>query len=444
MAITEKYVSVAGGGSHDGSTEGNAYTLSEAIAAVSAGCRYNVKKGTYTRTGSDTVSADGTATAPIVWRGYNATIGDLDSVGRTGDNGVLNTTDYPVIAYDAGYRLASSGANYAVWQNIKITGTYSGYLFSAGSYSAIVRCSIDNASTNSGAIAYQVGAGPHTIIGCDLILSGGSGGKAALFTSYTCLIYANRISSIAAGVCVDQYSLVVMVVGNQFVNLGGIAIDMTANTDGVPNLICQNTIYSGGDSAIKTPNANLKAPYVVDNLLTDCTGYGLLSGYAGTADSWVHQFFNRNRDNSSGFADGFDDWISATGAGNITAVDGSEDETTDYVDASAGDLELKSTSPAAGKSSMPYRDIGAVQHVNFTLPDAKYVYGGVDRGDGTTGTLNASTIAAAKGSGSNLSAGILKDGEVVDDVTGTYAGVGGDVGGGGGVPVFGGNVTRRV
>jgi hypothetical protein len=58
---------------------------------------------------------------------------------------------------------------------------------------------------------------------------------------------------------------------------------------------------------------------------------------------------------------------------------------------------------------------------NVTWPDAKYVFYGVDRGDGTTGTLHASTISAAAGSGSNLSAGILKNGEVVDDVTGTYS-----------------------
>jgi hypothetical protein len=58
---------------------------------------------------------------------------------------------------------------------------------------------------------------------------------------------------------------------------------------------------------------------------------------------------------------------------------------------------------------------------NVTFPDAKYVYHGVDRGDGTTGTLHASTISDAAGAGSNLSAGILKDGETVDDVAGTYS-----------------------
>jgi hypothetical protein len=55
-------------------------------------------------------------------------------------------------------------------------------------------------------------------------------------------------------------------------------------------------------------------------------------------------------------------------------------------------------------------------------PAASNVYSGTDRGDGVTGTLHASNISAAAGSGSNLSAGILKNGETVDDITGTYAG----------------------
>lgn len=61
---------------------------------------------------------------------------------------------------------------------------------------------------------------------------------------------------------------------------------------------------------------------------------------------------------------------------------------------------------------------------NVTWPDAKYIYHGVDRGDGTTGTLRASNIKTNTGcAGVDLSAAILKKASVVDDVTGTYEGV---------------------
>jgi len=66
------------------------------------------------------------------------------------------------------------------------------------------------------------------------------------------------------------------------------------------------------------------------------------------------------------------------------------------------------------------------------MPAAKYVYNGINRGDGTTGTLHASNLHSGAGiAGSDLSAGILKDDEVVDDVTGEYTG------GGGGGPTVG-------
>jgi hypothetical protein len=55
----------------------------------------------------------------------------------------------------------------------------------------------------------------------------------------------------------------------------------------------------------------------------------------------------------------------------------------------------------------------------FTLPDAKYVYKDVDRGDGTVGLLNASNISNAKGSGDNLAAVDLRLGKNVDDIVGS-------------------------
>jgi hypothetical protein len=71
-----------------------------------------------------------------------------------------------------------------------------------------------------------------------------------------------------------------------------------------------------------------------------------------------------------------------------------------------------------------------------TFPAASKVYSGTDRGDGTMGTLHASNISTAAGAGSDLAAGDLRSGTVVDDVTGTYTGSGG----GGGNRVFGSGV----
>jgi hypothetical protein len=78
MSITEKYVTVAGGGLHDGTSEANAWTFTEALANAVAGDRVNVKLGTHTCTTASTVN--GTYADPIHVRGYVSTIGDLDSL----------------------------------------------------------------------------------------------------------------------------------------------------------------------------------------------------------------------------------------------------------------------------------------------------------------------------------------------------------------------------
>jgi hypothetical protein len=83
-----------------------------------------------------------------------------------------------------------------------------------------------------------------------------------------------------------------------------------------------------------------------------------------------------------------------------------------------------------GCSTVAYLDIGAVQHkMTTTLPHgtlAQNLYAGahvIDATD-TTGTLHASNIATAKGSGDNLAAADLATGKTVDDVAGEAAGGG--------------------
>ena len=70
---------------------------------------------------------------------------------------------------------------------------------------------------------------------------------------------------------------------------------------------------------------------------------------------------------------------------------------------------------------LPGTNFGALGVVgSLVLPNVKYVYNGVDRGDGTTGTLRASNLHSGAGApGVNLTADILQHAVVVDDVTGT-------------------------
>lgn len=191
MAYTEAYISPAGAGAHDGSSEANAWTLEEAIAApIAAGARGNVKVGTHTLTAARTLPS-GTTENPIEFRGYNSAIGDLDSVGRSSSTGELITTNFPLIDCTASYRLTTgsynvlkclsltSGLNAAtltaatvksnLWRvkaaNTHTTSATSRAISQGGSNEAsMTDCDASIASSSDSAIAIELGRGG--AIGC--------------------------------------------------------------------------------------------------------------------------------------------------------------------------------------------------------------------------------------------------------------------------------------
>ena len=109
MAFIEKYVTVTGGGLHDGSSEANAWTFDEAVANVSAGDRVNVKVGNHTCTAASTVN--GTYASPIAVRGYQTTIGDLDNVKLSG---LVAGTDMPKVDVTSGSNRGFIGQYFSI------------------------------------------------------------------------------------------------------------------------------------------------------------------------------------------------------------------------------------------------------------------------------------------------------------------------------------------
>jgi hypothetical protein len=209
MAITEKYVSSAGAGAHDGSSEADAFSWAEMVTDINAGGkagnRYNVK-GTISRTTTtDTITGDGTATSPIIIRGYSSVIGD-GYQGRSGSNGALVTTNLPAITYTTG-RLNASGADFIIWESLSISGAPSNPLLMIGADCAVTRCVIVNSSTNASAIGLTLAARA-VVIDNDISLTGGSGGSAAINSSTSARILANRINGgPAAGILIHTTSL---------------------------------------------------------------------------------------------------------------------------------------------------------------------------------------------------------------------------------------------
>lgn len=191
MAYTEKYVSPAGAGTHDGSSEANAWTFEEAIAApVAAGCRVNVKTGTHTLTANRTLPA-GTTESPIEWRGYNSTIGDLENQGRDATTGELITTNFPVIDGTSAYRLIHGG--YTTLKNLIVQSSVTnGTALAAGlTGHQTERCKILQSGTGS----TRAFAGTTTygsVIDCDCVISSNNVSALVVTTNWSS-IHASRV-----------------------------------------------------------------------------------------------------------------------------------------------------------------------------------------------------------------------------------------------------------
>jgi hypothetical protein len=105
MAWTERYVRDDANGSGNGTTDANsgangAWTLAQAISGVAAGHRVNVRAGTYANTTTNrTFGTNGTATAPIWWRGFKTTAGDMDAQPTTDRSA---GTDIPLFTFTTG------------------------------------------------------------------------------------------------------------------------------------------------------------------------------------------------------------------------------------------------------------------------------------------------------------------------------------------------------
>ena len=162
MAWTDRYVSVAGGGAHDGTSEANAWTLAEAItAAPASGTRINVKAGTYANTTtSRALSLTGTTTAPIWWRGYNTTIGDRDT------NPALTP---PLISFTTG--TLTAGGAHQVFSHLDIyaDANTSRTCNVTGANLLFDRCRIENANAASGSYAMtNASSATNLFTRCDL------------------------------------------------------------------------------------------------------------------------------------------------------------------------------------------------------------------------------------------------------------------------------------
>jgi hypothetical protein len=416
MAITERYVTATAGGGGDG-TSGNPWTLHEAIGAAVEGDRINIKAGTYSMSATEAPTANGSPSSPIIYRGYNSTIGDLDTQGRN-STGDLNTTNFPSIEFSSSYYWNAAGQGYTAYQNLIVKGSYSGPVLKTGASCVVQQVYCENSSTNANADGLQFGGSACTAINCDAKMTGASGARAAFSASFASdprfLFCRVRSGSRNNGFYVTGSSPILVGCVVAAATGYGFYWPYTATTTAAPLLVNCTAYGCGGDAYRNGSYSYDRHAVLVNCHFTDNAGYAANNEYSGTETIAIWMAFNRTRDNTSGVSVGFTDWAAASTIGHVTTDTGGA--STDYKDAANGDLRLIAAAPGKAAGIVPYSDIGGLQRQEPTLPAVGDVQSGVTYGEdgtGSTGTFGVPAVGDVK-SGVQYGAGGT-------EFTGTYS-----------------------
>lgn len=272
MAFTELYVSGAGAGAHDGSSPANAFSWAEMLTDTASGSvRYNLVSGSISRTTStDTFTTAGSATAPRHLRGYNSSIGDLQSQGRTA-GGALITTNFPAITYTTG---RVTFPEHMIVENITLTSAATAATVTTSNRVILRRVAIANTHATSSFSRCASGGTNHRAfaLGCDFAITSTAG--IAVNTAVSglrlirCLLSGGSSGTTLAQLDQDTYAILCMfrdsvngctfpgITGSvqscSFRNLSGTYLDVSGTS---PMVSIQNNVAWGSGGSSKWYNS---------------------------------------------------------------------------------------------------------------------------------------------------------------------------------------------
>lgn len=360
ITFTERYVTATASGGGDGSS-GNPWTWSEALTNAAAGDRVNVKVGTYA--GDNTaMTADGTRDNPIVFRGYQTTIGDLDD--NTDD--LTDGTEIPFItgSVDGG---GFNGCNYTFVNHLsfKTTASYNvnGWRMLLD-HGYVRRCKFfSDASGNGYTSTRACSVGGNTSVYDCYIRSATSTNYSlvnglALHSIGNTIVYTGGWGVGGAGLAA-QHSF-----NNTYVNLS-VGVNVSYATY---NINVNNCTFYNCTTGFKTNNADYNRTRTItncyfancttgiDSYLTDNSGFNV-----------INCGFYNNTNNVNG---------------NVPLLVNPRYDTSDpFVDSANNDFRLASDSSGFGNAfpeinmlsgASNNRDLGSMQHADPTLSRTKH------------------------------------------------------------------------
>lgn len=355
MAFTEKYVTVTGGGLHDGSSEANAWTLAEGIANYAAGDRVNVKSGTYSASSSITWSTAGGQYTPIHWRGYKTTIGDMDYAPTTQRS---DGTDIPFFDNSDRFLITVGNIHFS---NISFESDFSNAAVQNNGGKSVVfsRCRFVSKSSSTTARAFLTTGDYNTLDSC--YFEAPATAQATLYI-YSGSVRSNIINSFITGSVIglrlDSFTGAT-VVNTVITNSASNAVNFSGN---VPCSFIGCTFHDSVSDLVSAGSQDGNSPTII----TGCT-FSESGGYAinqTTGQETPFVMLSNNLYHDASFTSGRLNNI-------VYDQNASVDSSSPFVDAAAGDFTLASSSNGHGKAFLfenagptSYRDLGAIQHAD--------------------------------------------------------------------------------
>jgi hypothetical protein len=413
---------------------------------ASAGDVFYIKAGTYTLSGTDTWTVDGTVTAPISIIGCDSSWNAVVPV-RNATTGLLNTnstagTACPYLKYDGAYSLAANGADCIIYTGLSLTSARGAPAFYVGANCAVYGCSSVCTLSNSSSNAYGTGGTGTTFLMCDAACTGANSSGAINMAGAGGRVigcYCTDAGSGGAGITINTATNCV-ILNNVIYGATDYGILVVSTSATAHHTIVNNTIYNCGGGISLSDAAYTIMCCIVGNHITDTGLYAINNPNA--TGSAVLLAFNRTRNNTSGPISWVGDFDALTTFKHVTSVTGDgTDEAQDFANYAAGNLTLNSAAPGKGTSYFPHMDIGALQKAEPTMPalttilDSQTAIGelAAESGtyhapsanevwhsavfgpaSGTSGTKTASSLAVSGGRTGTLQAGDIVDGYIVD------------------------------
>lgn len=281
MAWTERYCSVAGGGTHDGTSAANAWTFAEARTNAVASHRVNMLQGTYN------IGADiSFSTATIWWRGYHTTIGDCDTDP---------TLARPVLT-GTGDQYIATAATDLVFSSINMTGARSfaeGTLRVNAARNRFYRCKITNTSNNASSVCVQCNEADPSIFESCRFEGGTTLGNLVYVrhnTSFFDCVFEGGADAVHLDSAGGTYARAF--VGCIFFGQGDDAIRLNT-TGSVVNVVDRCTFYNIAGDAIYLESVGTLATVRVSNcIFSTITGYGINAAAATSVVRPSHNLFH--------------------------------------------------------------------------------------------------------------------------------------------------------